>query len=74
MSEIMQTDRYEGIEDLKKLPTEFEAWQAGEGIPIHKTFHVEDLKTVELAPRPIERRHIENDARAVAQSETDIEA
>jgi len=51
--EIVQADsleRYPGVEDLKSLPTEFETWQKGEGIPIHKTFHVEDLKSVELAP------------------------
>src|SRR5258706_12937010 len=51
MSKIVQTaDRHEGIEDLKSMATEFETWQKGEGIPIHKTFHVEDLKAVELAP------------------------
>src|SRR4051812_17736211 len=50
MSSVVSTDRYEGIEDLKSLPTAYEEWQRHEGIPIHKTFHVEDLRQVPLAP------------------------
>jgi len=45
-----QQDRYAGIEDLKSIPTAYEAWQQREGIPIHKTFYVGDLRTVEVAP------------------------
>lgn len=46
----MTQDIYEGIEDLKNLPTFYEQWQRQEGIPIHKTFYVKKLSEVEVAP------------------------
>jgi hypothetical protein len=49
---IVADDAYPGVEDLKKLPTAFQDWQRREGIPVHQTFHVEDLRAVELAPWP----------------------
>ncbi len=44
------TGAYEGVADLKRLKTFYEDWQEREGIPIHKTFHVRDLATVEVGP------------------------
>lgn len=46
----LQADHYEGVKDLKDLPTFYEEWQRGEGIPIYKVFHVNRLVDVELGP------------------------
>lgn len=49
-AKAMPRDIYEGIEDLKNLPTFYEQWQRREGIPIHRTFYVKNLNDVEVAP------------------------
>jgi uncharacterized RmlC-like cupin family protein len=35
--------------EFKRPKPFYELWQANEGIPVHKTFHVDDLKAVELS-------------------------
>ncbi len=35
---------------FERPPAFYDSWQAKEGIPIHRTFHVEDLARVELGP------------------------
>lgn len=37
-------------QQFKRPPQYYNVWQKSEGIPIHKTFHVQDLKTVEVGP------------------------
>ena len=34
----------------KRPPQYYNVWQDGEGIPVHKTFHVESLFDVDVAP------------------------
>ena len=45
-------DPYAGIDDLKEIRSFYDAWQENEGIPVHRTFHVEDLAAVEVGPWP----------------------